>query len=85
MLIYNRHLIIGEAMNSPAVDGCRSKISHAYTTITKPGVRASFDEKLQPAPVTKSLLNLTDPSIPDLVEFAGYDEKAVSDCISNHR
>ncbi|PGH13744.1 hypothetical protein AJ79_03443 [Helicocarpus griseus UAMH5409] len=73
----NRHLITGTRSYSLAAEECRLKISRAYAKVYKPGVAVAAAEQLQPAPVTKDLLALKDPSIPDLVQFTGYDERSI--------
>lgn len=77
VLMCNRHLVTGILLDPPAVNECRSMISHAYSAISSPNAPSSFNEQLQPASVTKSLLIHKGPSIPDLIEFAGYDERSV--------
>lgn len=72
------HLITGTIINSKIVTATRSEISRAYEVISKPGKAHIFDERLQPAIVTKSLLALSEPSVKDLVRFVGYQETSVS-------
>ncbi|KAG4032306.1 hypothetical protein MFRU_007g02140 [Monilinia fructicola] len=73
----NRHLITGTIINSKIVTATRSEISRAYEVISKPGKAHIFDERLQPAIVTKSLLALSEPSVKDLVRFVGYQETSL--------
>ncbi|KAI1828148.1 hypothetical protein F4861DRAFT_245595 [Xylaria intraflava] len=71
----DRHLVIGKLADSSAIEQGRSKISSAYATISNPTAPAVMNQKLQPAPVTKSLHLLKDPTMSDLMRFSGYDER----------
>ncbi|KNG86160.1 hypothetical protein ANOM_006584 [Aspergillus nomiae NRRL 13137] len=70
----DRHFVKGDKIKSSAVDACRSKISHAYSSVSNFGVATSFNERPQPAPVTKGLLSNTEPDLEDLYDFVGYTE-----------
>ncbi|KAE8380072.1 hypothetical protein BDV26DRAFT_279869 [Aspergillus bertholletiae] len=70
----DRHFVSGKITKSSAIDACRSRISHAYSAVSKPGVATSLKEKLQPAPVTKVLLSSKEPDLEDLYDFVGYTE-----------
>ncbi|KAI0549850.1 hypothetical protein F4679DRAFT_228149 [Xylaria curta] len=72
----NRHLVVGTAKWSSAVDSYRSKVSRAVSIA--PGKVSAFNEGHPPASVTSSLLALEDPpNLTDLVTLAGYQEASI--------
>ncbi|RAL15220.1 uncharacterized protein BO97DRAFT_463091 [Aspergillus homomorphus CBS 101889] len=73
----NRHLVTGTLNETAAVHACRSKISQAYAAVVRPGqFGTTDDDRLRPASITQNLLTLATPSIRDLMNLGGYDEKS---------
>ncbi|KAI1762240.1 hypothetical protein GGR53DRAFT_532802 [Hypoxylon sp. FL1150] len=68
----DRHLVSGKLVDSSAAEACRSRVSIAYASNLDTAAIASG--KLQPAPITQSLLQLQEGSVADLMQFTGYSE-----------